>query len=102
MTVYKYVRFLPHTGMYRSKVVNELKLLGVVKMPRIFIGARDADLADVYGLVLKNEEDQEKVENYINDNSKDLITFIDDELMKGYHERYKNLDINQTNEIFEL
>lgn len=89
--IYKYIKFKPNTGMFRSDFIEKLKNAGVCKMPKLFLYARTAHLSNVYGLVINDSADVEKIEGLVNENN--IAEYIDDTIVKEYAEEYKLLNI---------
>ena len=94
--VYKYIKFEPNTGLFRSKTVNNLVELGVVEMPRPFIHVRTAHLANVYGLVVKEGTDTDKIDILTENQDPLVFSYISDELIEQYKKEYAELDIDDS------
>lgn len=100
--VYRYIRFLPKTGLYRSKVVSELVEAGISRMPRAFIGAADAEKSCVYGLVLSENANKDIVDELVSKRRFDIIEYIEEEEMERYRKEYEKLEIDTSDKIFSI
>lgn len=100
--IYRYVKFEPNTGLFRSKSVNNLVELGVIEMPRPFLHVRTAHLANVYGLVVKEGTDTQKIDVLIENQDPVVVSFLDDELVESYKKEYAELEIDDSELHFFL
>lgn len=92
--VFCYISFIPKTGELRSRAVSDLVALGVVKMPRPFVGTSHAELSCIYGVVISEGIDDNAIMDYI-ESRNDLMLLVDEKRMEEHHKLFKELDVNQ-------
>jgi hypothetical protein len=94
--IYKYIKFEPNTGLFRSKCVGGLVDLGVIEMPRPFLHVRTAHLANVYGLVVSEGSDTDKIDVFIENQDPIVATYLPDETVEEYKKEYAGLEIEDS------
>lgn len=100
--IYKYIKFEPNTGLFRSKAVGGLVDLGVTEMPRPFLHVRTAHLANVYGLVVAEGTSTDKIDILIENQDPVVVSYINDELIEEYKKEYSALEIDDSELHFFL
>ena len=71
-------------------------------MPRPFLHVRTAHLANVYGLVVKEGTDTQKIDVLIENQDPVVVSFLDDELVESYKKEYAELEIDDSELHFFL
>lgn len=79
---YKYLRFQPNTGPFRSNEVNKMKELGVAKLSRAFEESSHPDRSALYVIEMKPGLSLDLLNEYFENN--DIVLAIDDETYEKY------------------
>lgn len=79
---YKYLRFKPNTGLFRSNQVNIMKNLGVAKLNRAFEDSSHPDRSALYVIEMKPGLSLDLLNEYFENN--DIVLGIDNETYEKY------------------
>lgn len=79
---FKYLRFKPNTGPYRSGEVARMKELGVASLARTFEDSSHPDRSALYTIVMRNGYELSDLKEYFENN--DNVMGVSDELYQTY------------------
>ncbi len=79
---FKYLRFKPNTGPYRSGEVARMKQLGVLSLSRTFEESSHPDRSALYTIVMRKGFELSDLNEYFEHN--DNVIGVSDELFETY------------------